>query len=349
MNKQTEDDFLRKVLITIGAVLATVILVCLVIYAADVFLLLFSGILFAVFLRGVGGWIEQHTRFSQKFSIFVVLVILILILILSFRAFIPTISLQMTQLSETLPISLQKTSTELSKVDWIRFVAKYMNQHYLFPNSEILIGKTAPVISNMFGSLLGFFIMMIIGFYFSINSGTYLGGVLRFIPVYKRHRVSDFFGDAEIKLRGWLFGQFFDMLSVGIMTTIGLSFLKVPLAFILGLIAGLLTFIPTFGLILSMIPAVVVAFAQDPQLAVYVVILYLGAHFIDSYFLSPWIQFHAVSLPPLLVIFPQVLIGSLFGFLGLALATPLTLVVLIFFKYFYIEDVLGDFGQAETD
>jgi predicted PurR-regulated permease PerM len=158
--------------------------------------------------------------------------------------------------------------------------------------------------------------------------------------------VAEFFCETELKLRGWLFGQFFDMLSIGIMTTIGLSLLNVPLAFILGLMAGFLTFIPNFGLILSMVPALVLAFAQEPQLAFYVFLLYLGAHFIDAYFLSPWIQFHAVSLPPLLVIFPQILIGSLVGFLGLLLATPLTLVVLIFLKYFYIEDVLGDYGEA---
>jgi predicted PurR-regulated permease PerM len=342
MNRQTEDDFLRKVLITICAVMTTTGLVCMVFYAADVFLLLFAGILFAVFLRGVGEWIHRRSRFSKKFSICIVLFLLVLLLTVCFHAFIPTISLQITELSDTLPKSFQKTTDELMKVEWFRLTAKYLDQHYLFPSSDMLIGKTAPVITTMFGGVIGFFIMMIIGFYVSINSGMYINGFLRFIPIYKRKRVGDFFSDTEIKLRGWLFGQFFDMLSIGIMTTIGLSLLKVPLAFILGLMAGVLTFIPNFGLILSVIPAVVLAFAQNPQLAVYVIILYLGAHFIEAYFLSPWIQFHAVSLPPLLVIFPQLLIGSLFGFPGLALATPLTLVALILVKYFYIEDILGD-------
>lgn len=117
--------------------------------------------------------------------------------------------------------------------------------------------------------------------------------------------------------------------------------LGIPLILSLALLAALLDFIPNIGPVVSAIPAMLIAFTNSPMLAVEVGALYLAVQIVESYVLSPLVQKRAVSLPPALTLLAQVFIGSLFGPLGLILATPLTVVLLTFIKMVYVEDLLG--------
>jgi predicted PurR-regulated permease PerM len=128
----------------------------------------------------------------------------------------------------------------------------------------------------------------------------------------------------------------------GGLTTIGLWILGVPLAFTLGVLAGILNFVPNFGPWIAAIPAVLVAFLQGPQQALYVGLLYIALQSIDGYILTPIVDRRSVELPPVLTIVAQVLLGLAFGFVGILLASPLTAVAMILIKTLYVEDLLGD-------
>jgi len=132
------------------------------------------------------------------------------------------------------------------------------------------------------------------------------------------------------------------MLINGSLTTAGLWLLGVPLAVSLGMLAGLLNFVPNFGPWIAAIPAVLIGFLQGPQQALNVALLYLVLQTIDGYVLTPLIDRRSVELPPVLTITAQVLLGLAFGFIGLLLASPLAAVVMILVKMVYVEDVLGD-------
>ena len=73
-------------------------------------------------------------------------------------------------------------------------------------------------------------------------------------------------------------------------------------------------------------------------MALYVALLYVAIQTVESYAITPLIQQKAVTLPPALIIFVQLLFGAAFGFLGLLLATPLALVILIVVEKLYLED-----------
>ncbi len=124
-------------------------------------------------------------------------------------------------------------------------------------------------------------------------------------------------------LQWWLIGQVFLMLVIGVLIGLGLWLLKVPLALALAILAGLLTFIPYLGPILSAVPAVLFALTESPTLAFYVALLYIGVQTVESYLLEPIVQRKTVYLPPALTIFSQVVLGVLVGGLGVALALPL--------------------------
>ena len=143
-------------------------------------------------------------------------------------------------------------------------------------------------------------------------------------------------------LSSWLLGKAVSMLIVGVTTAIGLSMLGVPLALILGVIAGLLDFIPYLGPIMAGIPAVLLALSISPDLALYALLLFAAINMLEGYVLQPMIEAKAIELPPALVIVMQLIFGTLFGFAGVALATPLAAVLSVLVKMLYIEDILGD-------
>jgi predicted PurR-regulated permease PerM len=128
---------------------------------------------------------------------------------------------------------------------------------------------------------------------------------------------------------------------IGVITTVVLLLLDVEAAFALGLIAGLLEFIPTIGPILSAIPAIGMAFLDSPEKALWVALSYGGIQFLENNLLIPTLM-REVDLPPALTMMSQALMAIIFGFLGLLVAVPLVAGLLVPIKMLYVEDVVGD-------
>ena len=162
-----------------------------------------------------------------------------------------------------------------------------------------------------------------------------------------RRRVDRVLYEVVGVLRWWLVGKMLSMAVVGVLTTMGLSLLGVPLALTFGLIAALLTFVPNFGPILSVVPPAVLALADDPRRATYVIGLYLAIQTVESYAITPLIQRRTVSMPPALTITAQVVLGVLVGAIGVAVATPLTAAAMTAIRLAYVEDFVE--GQEPTD
>jgi predicted PurR-regulated permease PerM len=140
----------------------------------------------------------------------------------------------------------------------------------------------------------------------------------------------------------WMKGTALGMLVVGVMSGLGLWLIGVPAAFALGLIAGLLEFVPTVGPILSAIPAIAMGFVDSPEKALYVVLAYWGIQFLENNLLIPFLMRGGIDLPPAVTIIAQALMTFVFGFLGLMVAVPLTAAIMVPIKMLYVEDVVGD-------
>jgi predicted PurR-regulated permease PerM len=108
-----------------------------------------------------------------------------------------------------------------------------------------------------------------------------------------------------------------------------------------------LTFVPNFGPILSVVPPALLALADEPRLAAYVVVLYLAIQTVESYAITPLIQKRTISMPPALTITAQVVLGVMVGAIGVAVATPLTAAAMTAIRLTYVEDFLE--GQAASD
>jgi predicted PurR-regulated permease PerM len=173
---------------------------------------------------------------------------------------------------------------------------------------------------------------------------------MHLFPHRARARAGEVLSEIAAVLRKWLVTQLIAMVVIGTVTTIVLLLLGVKAAFALGFIAGLLEFIPTFGPILSAVPAIAMGFVDSPEKALYVVIAYGGIQFLENNLLIPALMRGGMDLPPALTMVAQALMVLVFGFLGLMVAVPLTAAVLVAIKMLYVEGVVGDrIGVRDDD
>jgi predicted PurR-regulated permease PerM len=188
--------------------------------------------------------------------------------------------------------------------------------------------------------------MLFLGIYGAAEPQVYKRGFLHLIPLSSRDRVNSVLAEVGETLRWWLIGKFISMMVIGVLTMVGLWLMDVPLALILAIIAALLTFIPNVGPILSAIPAVLLGLMDGIGQAASIALLYVGIQTVESYVITPLIQRKTVLLPPALTLSSQVLMGVLFGGIGLALASPITAATVVAAKRLYVEDALGDTLEA---
>jgi predicted PurR-regulated permease PerM len=199
-----------------------------------------------------------------------------------------------------------------------------------------------PFLTSTFETLAGLLLILMMSVYIGAEPDTYKNGLLHLFPKRKRERMDEVMAAMSTMLRKWLVTQLIAMLVIGAASTIALLILRVNAPFALGIIAGLLEFVPTIGPILSAIPAIAMGFLDSPEKALYVGLAYLAIQQLENHLLIPLLMKGGMDLPPVLTIVTQGLMALLFGFLGLLIAVPLLAAVMVPVKMLYVEDALGD-------
>ncbi|WP_296947121.1 AI-2E family transporter [uncultured Massilia sp.] len=322
-----------------------------VVLAADALMLVFGCILFAILLYELSAILHRRFGWNRKLALGVVVLLLGAIVGLGGWAMAPQISEQATELAREIPASIERLQQTVHQHPILNRIASEL------PDAETMtqsLGRMVPNPGLFFSGVLGAIgnvaIILFVGIYFALSPDVYKRGIVKLVPQTRRERavqVMDTIGD---NLARWLVGKTISMLIVGVATAVGLTLLGVPLGLILGIIAGLLDFIPYVGPIMAGVPAVLIALSMGPDAALYVVLLFLGVQTLEGYVLQPLVEARAVALPPALTIVMQLVFGMLLGFAGVALATPLTAVLMVLVNMLYIEDILGDRPErAERD
>ena len=197
---------------------------------------------------------------------------------------------------------------------------------------------------SVFGGVLGLgstlVILVATGLFFAISPRLYRDGLVRLLPVAWRPRGRDVVDGMGEALKLWFVGQLVDMIAVTVLTGAGLYLLGVKLAITLALFAGLLNFVPYIGALAGSVPALLVASAQSPTLVLYTAILVAVVQTLEGNVIAPLIQKRTVHLPPALTILSQTVLGTLFGLLGIILATPFAAATMVFVNKVYVESTL---------
>ena len=185
-----------------------------------------------------------------------------------------------------------------------------------------IVSQTLKIILGAVGALGNFFIVLFLGLAFAAQPSTYRRGLLSLTPKKYRAPMTVIVDNISGTLERWLIAQMITMLAVGSVTWIGLMLIGVPSAFILGVQAGLLAFIPTVGALLAGLIVVLASLASGWFAAASAFVLFLGVHAMESYVLTPILQRQALDIPPATLFAFQIMLGIVFGVWGLALALP---------------------------
>ncbi len=184
------------------------------------------------------------------------------------------------------------------------------------------------VLTSTFAISGAFLLVLFIAAYIGVDPALYHGGMLELVPARERDRAALAMTRLANVLRRWLVTQLIAMAVIGAVTTLFLFAIRVKAALPLGILAGILKFIPIVGSIFAAIPAMAMAFIDSPHKALVVAIGYFVIQFVENHLLVPILMKHGVNLPPAMTLGIQALMSLLFGFLGLLVAVPLLAAVL---------------------
>ncbi len=313
--------------------------------AGDVLLLFFAGVLVAIFIDGIARWLRQRIRMSHGLSIAVVLVVLTLLFGVVGLTSAPDIADQVAQLGQELPRAIDNLHRQLGKSRWAKILIDQLPSSYDLSYPGVgLIRKATGALNTTVAVLARMIVIGFIGLFLALHPDMYRRGFLRLIPISRRKRAKEVMDATGTTLRGWLLGKVLSAIAIGVATWTGLQLMGIPLALILSVLAALLSFIPNFGPILAMVPAMLLGLMQSTSVMLYVGLLYLVIQIVETYLLTPWLAHRTANLPPALTIVTQILLGVLFGGMGVIMAAPVTAAAMVLVQKLYVEDVLGDRG-----
>lgn len=343
-------DFWRRCLIAAAIVLGSVAVLWFVWRVGHALLLIFAAFLVAVALNGLARLLSRLSGLSRYPAVIAVLVLLALLLgaattlgTLNIAAQAPRLQAQIAQSIDQMQASLAHhqitahlfgDSTGHSNKSGDSDSGQSLGQH--------ATRELSSAASVTFSSVTELFVVLIIGIYLALRPELYYHGLLRLFPPSRQARVDMIAHEAANAVRRWLTGRIISMSLVGVGSVVGLWAIGISFPFLLGLLAGLLTFIPYLGALVSAVPALLVAGLHGVWAMLYVGALYIALHVIEGYLLAPLIQRQAASIAPAFLLSAQLLGGAIAGILGIALATPIALVIAVIIQRSYVQSVMGE-------
>jgi predicted PurR-regulated permease PerM len=316
--------------VAVMAVLAAVLFIA----APSVVFIVFAGVLFAIFLRGGGGWLARHLPVGAASGVGLFLMVLVLLFGGLSAAFAPTMAEQLNQLSRELPGAIAALGKRLGDMEWIGPGLSNLLEEQISGNAPFTAA------SALLSGIAAFVLIFFIGLFGAISPALYENGLLALLAPEVRPRARDILGEVAETLRGWIIARLFSMTVVGGLTAVSLWLAGIPLAPVLGLVAALFGFVPNIGPILAALPALLLATIDGWYAVLIVAGIYLAIQTIESYALTPLVEQHETRLPPALVLAAQLLFGTLFGLTGLALASPAVAALMVITREAYVRDYL---------
>jgi predicted PurR-regulated permease PerM len=318
-NPETRNE-IRRAAVWIGMVGAVALVVLLI----QPLLIIFAGLVFAAMLDGGVRLLGRVLPIGRGWRLLIVCLLTIAFLMLTFYFTGVQVTEQVTQLRATLQVQAVRATTWLS-------------QQGLMPGASDIngiakqalgsVGRITSWVGTAVGALTTMFMIMVIGLFVAMDPRVYDRGLQWMIPEDSRQEFAITVERMGRTLRRLLAGRLLGMAAEGVLTWIALMIGGVPMALILGILTGLLAFIPNIGAFISGALMIAVGFSGGMDTGWAAVITYFVVQTFDGYVLIPIVAKRTVDLPPALTLGTQILASALFGILGLALADPMTAMI----------------------
>lgn len=325
--------FIPRVLVTI----ALVGLTWLAWNYRSLLLLVFGAVLVAVVFGMIAGPLHRRLRLPSGLALAVAVLLVLGVLTLAIWTFGAEVVRQSRQLSELVPEAWEALQGRLEQWGLADSVQQVMG------GSEArsgIVSRLSGMAMTIGGGIADLVLVIVAGVFLAAQPTLYRTGLMKLVPASRRPLLADALKDSGTALTLWLKGRLLAMAAVALMTGIGLWLIGVPAALTLGLVAGILDFVPFIGPIIAAVPAVLVALTIGPEAALWTVALYLAVQQVEGNILDPIVQQRMVTLPPAYLLFALVAGGLLFGLPGIILGAPLSVVIYVLVKRLYVQEAL---------
>lgn len=314
----------------------------------DILVLLFGAVLLNIGLCAAARFVARHTGIRRSIALAGVFLLGLCVIGAALWVFGSTIAAQLDDVIQAAPAGFKLFMAWMTDNPYGRQVLDQVRGANVVGATgwaTSMVTTAGGLITRAVGYVV---IALFVAIYLAAQPDRYRHLCLRLVPPAHRPTAETLFGVIGKVLQRWLVGQMVVMVTIGVLTGIGLWLMGIEAAFALGLMGGLLCFIPFVGAILAAIPATLVAMTQGPVYAVSVICMYVGVHFIEGNFITPMVQAEATSFPPVLAILSTVAFSVLLGPLGVLLAAPLTLVLMAAVEVLYVQHGLGEAPERDT-
>jgi predicted PurR-regulated permease PerM len=318
---EMRDPIVREELKRAGVWIGLIVAVVLIWYLSQPLLLIFGGVVFAAMLDGGARLLGRILPIGRGWRL--------LIVILGVLAFLTWVV--MLAGSE---LTAQAESLRLVVAGQIDRILELANANHLLDNTagsaaeigkQLLgsIGRVTSAVGTLVGTVTSAVMILVIGVFLAIEPRLYERGVAWMFPVRSRER---FYGTMNVMgftLRRLMFGRLIGMAFEGFFVWFFLAVGGIPMAALLGVLTGILAFLPNIGSIISGVLIILVGFSGGWNAGFYAFGVYMAVQIIDGYIVVPTVARRSVDLAPALILGAQLLFGALFGLLGLMFADPI--------------------------
>ncbi|NQV12174.1 AI-2E family transporter [Candidatus Uhrbacteria bacterium] len=343
---------------TVIRILAVLIGVTFLWFIRDVVAMFFVALLLAALVEPFASWLESK-RIPRSLGVITVYVILLSIAVLALIVILPPLVNEIVDLGKSVPTTFIEARTFFEQI--VEISEEYGFSDNLSSSLTSLQGGIASTLGGLFitvkgimGGLATLLLVLVIAFYMVVEEGMARRIFKHFAPKKYQPYITGLTARIQTKLGSWLRGQIILMLVIGLLTYIGLMIIGVEYALALGIFAGIAEIVPYAGPIISMVPAVIIAFTISPLKAVIVAAMYFGIQQLENGFLTPKIMEKSVGLNPIVSLF-SLLVGfrlggvffsdlQLFGnIIGALLAIPAATIIAV-----VLHDFIGEFDKKKT-
>ena len=319
----------------------TLVLIVLLIWQLRWVLLVFFGaIVLAVTLDVLIQKLRSQIRIPRYFALIIVLFLLVISGLLIFQILVPELITQVKELGTLFPTLIEKLKSILAGQPFMIGIQQSLPE-------QVSWGKIQPVGSKLLGfaggaanSLIQLTLTSLLSILLALDPKAHRKIVVSITPRPYRNEINELLDDCRVALGGWLAGMTLSALTIFVLTWIGLSILKVPLALLSALVCGVLTFIPTIGPTTATLLPLGIALIISPTLMLKVLILRISLQNIEAFVLTPILLSRTVNLLPTIALMAQLSLGALLGIPGVLIALPLAIVLQVCIQKIIIRKIM---------
>jgi predicted PurR-regulated permease PerM len=202
-----------------------------------------------------------------------------------------------------------------------------------------LIGPITSIGVSVAGVAAAILLMLITAYYMAVRPQPLVEGALRLVPPSRREQAMQIMQRLRAAWIGWMLGVVFDMFISGTLLYIGLTLIGLDFALVFAVMTALLVVVPYFGAIAGAIPPVLFAFTDSPGKALTVLIVYVAVQQVEGNLVIPLVMSRTVRLHPAVIAIGVVVVGQLFGIVGLFVAVPIISTMVILAEEFWVKEV----------